>query len=487
MSLKYWLPGGMLLWVMLPSGFNSHPAQQKRVPLSAQVSLSASDSSLVEIFNWSRDAINSHQGNPSDPVGPWYEAALPNREAFCIRDVSHQCIGNEIAGQGRENLNMMRKFVGNISASKDYCSYWEINRYDKPAPVDYTSDQDFWYNLNANFDLIDAAYKLYQWTGNTTYITSPEFDRFFRLTLNEYVERWQLEPGKIMQRPAFLNRTAATVRFREARGIPSYDEAQEDMTVSADLLAISANGFSTYAKILGLSGKAEEAKKYRETAATYTQLIDSLWWDPATRTYFDFYKTNQQFYHGGTAKSEYLLWYQVIRDSSRIARALQELQNSQTEVLSYLPMIFYRYGFAREAYAYLKKIYADPRRMYPEASSGAMEGFVRGMMGVEPAAAENRVSTCSRLPAATAWVEVRHIPVFSGLISVKHVSADTTIFSSISAKPFTWRAVFRGAHGQIQVGGKRIKAQHFLDALHTVHSFVDVPVAGATEITAVAL
>lgn len=43
-----------------------------------------------------------------------YEAALPGREAFCIRDVSHQCLGAEILGQGKQNLNMLRKFVGNM-------------------------------------------------------------------------------------------------------------------------------------------------------------------------------------------------------------------------------------------------------------------------------------------------------------------------------------------------------------------------------------
>ena len=72
--------------------------------------------------------------------GPWYEAALPNRQAFCMRDVSHQCIGEELNGHGRQNVNMMGKFVENISESKDYCSYWEIDRNNLPASADYVSD-----------------------------------------------------------------------------------------------------------------------------------------------------------------------------------------------------------------------------------------------------------------------------------------------------------------------------------------------------------
>ena len=49
---------------------------------------------------------------------------------------------------------MFLKFAQNISESKDYCSYWEINKFDEPAPVDFRNDKDFWYNLPANFDVI---------------------------------------------------------------------------------------------------------------------------------------------------------------------------------------------------------------------------------------------------------------------------------------------------------------------------------------------
>jgi hypothetical protein len=116
------------------------------------------------------------------------------------------------------------------------------------------------------------------------------------------------------------------------------------------------------------------------------------------------------------------LWYHVIEEPERIEKSLLELRNSQVEVLSYLPMLFYRYGYNSDAYDFLKRIYADKRRDYPEASSGVIEGIVRGMMGVEPMASENRIVTCPRLTAETVSVTVENIPVFSGLISVRHDS-----------------------------------------------------------------
>ena len=167
------------------------------------------------------------------------------------------------------------------------------------------SDEDFWYNLNANFDLIDACFKLYQWTGNKTYINDEAFDRFFQLTLNQYVERWQLQPDKIMDRPALMNLKPSTTKYRYSRGIPSYDELQSDLTVSGDLLGMIYNGFRTYAIILRLRHHVELTDKYAKQAQQYRKLIDSRWWDEKSQAYFGFYTSDKKFNAGGIANSEF--------------------------------------------------------------------------------------------------------------------------------------------------------------------------------------
>ncbi len=43
----------------------------------------------------------------------------------------------------------------------------------RPASADYKSDAEFWYNLPANFDVLDACYRMYLWTGNKAYIEDP--------------------------------------------------------------------------------------------------------------------------------------------------------------------------------------------------------------------------------------------------------------------------------------------------------------------------
>ena len=106
-----------------------------------EITFTCSDTVLESSFNWAKQKALSY-AHSGDPVGLWYEAALPGREAFCMRDVSHQSIGAAMLGLQDHNRNMFEKFALGISESKDYCSFWEINRYDKPAPVDYKTDGD---------------------------------------------------------------------------------------------------------------------------------------------------------------------------------------------------------------------------------------------------------------------------------------------------------------------------------------------------------
>ena len=157
----------------------------------SKLTLESSDARLVESFNWAKRQAMAYVFD-GDEVGPWYEAVEPGREGFCMRDTAHQSMGAHALGLAKYNLNMLRKFAENISDSKDWCSYWEIDRHNRPAPVDYKSDAEFWYNLPANFDVLDACYRMYLWTGDLTYINDPVFLNFYRRTVNDYVERWGL-------------------------------------------------------------------------------------------------------------------------------------------------------------------------------------------------------------------------------------------------------------------------------------------------------
>ena len=161
-----------------------------------KVNFKSNQPALNEAFQWAKKEALSY-AHSNDPVGAWYEAALPGRDAFCMRDVSHQSLGAAMLGLTDHNINMFQKFAINISESRDYCSYWEINKFNKPAPVDYKNDDDFWYNLPANFDVIYNCYRQYLWTGDSIYLNQPDFINFYEKSLNEYVEKWDLSYDKV--------------------------------------------------------------------------------------------------------------------------------------------------------------------------------------------------------------------------------------------------------------------------------------------------
>ena len=51
-----------------------------------EMSFSSSDKDLEQTFYWAKKMALSYAHDGSDPVGHWYEAALPGRNAFCMRD-----------------------------------------------------------------------------------------------------------------------------------------------------------------------------------------------------------------------------------------------------------------------------------------------------------------------------------------------------------------------------------------------------------------
>ena len=279
---------------------------------------------LVQAFNWAKNKALSYAHDNSDPVGFWYEAALPNREAFCMRDVSHQAIGAELLGLSKHNYNMFLKFAQNISKEKDYCTYWEINRYNKPAPVDYENDKDFWYNLPSNFDITFSANRLYKWTGNMEYLESPDLKKFYELSLNEYIDHWDLSSEKIVGRNRSLhsNQNNIISRFGNKRGIPTYNEGGRGETlIGIDMTASIISAYKAYSEMLMVRGEIAKSKKYNEKAEREQEFLDEFWWDNEKKEYrsilyedesFDYFMvgSNQAFLH-------YLLYFEAISENQK--------------------------------------------------------------------------------------------------------------------------------------------------------------------------
>src|SRR5260370_6232705 len=85
------------LLCVLPLLWKARARAQQAPPLSA-LEFHSSNPALNDTFRWARQQALAYVRTGSDSIGPWYEAALPGRNAFCMRDVSHQVSGAAALG-----------------------------------------------------------------------------------------------------------------------------------------------------------------------------------------------------------------------------------------------------------------------------------------------------------------------------------------------------------------------------------------------------
>jgi len=432
-----------------------------------RVDMKSSDHRLLEGFDWAKQQalVYAHAGDPvkrtGDPVGDWYEAALPGRDAFCMRDVSHQGTGAQVLGLGSHNRNMLLKFAYNISESKDWCTYWEINKYDQPAPVDYTNDQHFWYCLPANFDVLDCCYRQYLWTGDLYYIRLPIFLHFYDRTVNEYVARWDIDGDGLLEH----------LSKHGFRGLGTYNEGRWDIMTGADLIASQYAGYLAYANIQEIRDNKSLAEEYRAKARRLKVLFNEKWWDEEAQEYYAAQLQDHSFWHPdiegreeGRTLNHLPLYFGIVEEGRRTELVLDNLVKRTSEPgleeKSYLPEIFWKHGRNDAAYDVLLQL-TDPglkRCEYPEVSYSVIGSVATGMMGLSPDAGNNMISTMPRLTDETEWVEVRNIPVFGNKICIRHVENEETTFINQSGPAVMWKATSPIEVDELLLDGTPIRA-----------------------------
>jgi hypothetical protein len=442
------------------------------------VQFTSSDKKMESAFTWAKGMALHYKGNANDPVGPWYESALPPRDAFCMRDVSHQSIGAEILGLSRENHNMFTLFASNMSASKNWCSYWEINKLGVPAPEDYRNDKEFWYNLPANFDVLYATWRLYLWTGDRSYISNPAFVRFQEKSVKEYIDSWVLSADSLLKRPAHPN---ASIPFNEedsfhrCRGLPSYSEGVPNLKTGADLVAALYRGLLTYSAILTEKGQKKEAALYAQKAEQYRHRLEADWWDENDSRYYTYYSNDHKF--GKDEGEAFLLWFDALKDNVRVKKTIDHISSKtwNMETTSYLPFVFYKKGYWDKARDYILYL-SDPstqRREYPEVSFGVIEGVVQGLMGITPDASTNSISTIYKTNT-TGSAALNHLAVIHTMVDIAHLNKHQSVLRNTGKRSLKWKAMFYGNYKMAHANGKPIPVKKETDDQGKKVSFIEI-------------
>ena len=328
------------------------------------ISFTSSDSVLEAGFAWAKEQALSYAHHGGDPVGLWYEAALPGRDAFCIRDAAHQRAGAAVLGLQAHTRNMFRKFAESISDARDYCMFWEIDKNNRPAPVDYTDDRDFWYNLPANFDLIQACYAEALWTGDTRYREEPCFTRLLALTFGDFIARWDRDGDGIPDHQPRDGR----------RGIASYNENGSSPAVAGDLLG------AMFAALRATEQEAE-ARALRDTYL-------SKWYDAKRGRFYGAKDKRGRFVKEYCREGNFLPVYFGLLDGTPYLRdALEEIRRqgvANVEAKTYFPQMYYGRGFEADGLRELREL-CDPglkRREYPEVSFAVAGTLVNQYLGL---------------------------------------------------------------------------------------------------------
>ena len=421
----------------------------------------SSNSTLNDSFNWAKRQALAYARTGT--IGAWYEAALPGRNAFCMRDVSHQTQGAAALGLFAANRNMLSRFAASAAPSRDWAAFWEIDRNGGPSTFDYVSDDDFWFNLPANFDLLDAAVRMWRWTGDPAYRSDPQLQRFFRATLTDYIEQWQLHPGSILARQRILNRKLSRGRFVDSRGIPSYSEGAKDFTVGADLLASEYRAIRSYSEIaVGPDDEALSARM-QGTADQLESILEQVMWNPQERHFYGRIRADQT---GAGSGDTLVLYFEAAKDTDRIRGALDYIANPRywgqinIEEESYIPIVLFRYVRPTDAYKVLFDMTRSdkPRREYPEVSYAAVAAIVSGAMGIEPSDSGDNfdVRTLAQPPASADDLVLTSLQIRNNTLDIKHIGTTATSIVNRQGPALLWKAEFSGLCGRVRVNGKSV-------------------------------
>ena len=452
-SFPGWFEGG---------GAEAHSAE-------GALEFDSSDTTLVRGFQWAKGQALAYVRD-GDPVGPWYEASLPGRNAFCMRDVSHMSTGAHFLGLGVRTRNMLHRFAEHISASKQWCTWWEITREGKPAPVDYNNDHDFWYDLPANFDVLDTCYRQWLWTRDDAYLDDI-FLNYYRRTVTDYVEQWDHNKDGLLEHlPQYGH-----------MGIGTYDEdLANDVLVGADLIAAQYAAYCCYAGFQRARNQDAVAKEFTAKADALKSLYNRDWWDASSNSYRAALGEDGTFHKDlkastGRGDIEFPLYYGLTESGPKTRASLDVLEKclqldeaaidgviGGVEGRSYLPDLFYKYGRSQSGYTALVAM-MNPilkRREYPEVSYTVIGNLGSGLMGIRPSPNSEAIETYPQLNSDTGWAAMHHVPAGNNVVSIRHTENRETTLSNERGPAIAWRASFPGNANSIFMDGKRIPAEN---------------------------
>lgn len=440
------------------------------------ITFQSSIEQLNKGFAWAKEQALAYVREDEQGAGKWYEAALPGRNAFCMRDVGHQAEGAAALGLEEYTRNMLYLFAKSISKERDYCGYWEITGEGLPCPDDYESDSDFWYNLPGSFEVITACYMQYLWTKDDTYLTDSVFCDFYRQSCEEFVRQWDLDGDGILEHYPWQGR----------RGIATYNETDIGIKAGADMLASQYAAYGCMARMQALTGNQKKAGEYREKQETLKKRYLSEWHRDDGKGFYGAILRNGEFLHTYHDTGNFLpIRFGLLDGEPQMQEAIMQMKEHEpqnVEERSYYPQIFYRCGERDRGLHYLLSL-CDPnlaRKEYPEVSYALVGTVVNWLMGIRREET-GEIVTCAALPVGES-AKVEQLPIAGGIICVAHSGSRETVFENCGAGAVRWKAAFLGDYECLYCQGKPLSCSHEKNAAGEKVSYVILEIESGEEL-----
>jgi hypothetical protein len=308
---------------------------------------------------------------------------------------------------------------------------------------------------------------MWRWTGDDTYREDPRFRRFFRATLSDYIEQWQLQPVSILTRQRIANRKLSKGTFVDSRGIPSYTEGTSDFTVGADLLAAEYRAMRSYSEI-ALSRQDKALSMRLQSGADQLQrTLETIVWSPEERHFYGRIRGDRS---GAGSGDTLVLYFEAVKDRDYIHGALDYIANPKywgqinIEEETYIPIVMFRYGRSADAYKVLFDMTNPhkPRREYPEVSYAAVAAIVSGAMGIEPSKTGDNfdIRTLGLPLESTDDLAVTSLEIRNHILDVRHTGRTISSVANRQGSALRWKAEFAGNCGRMHLNGRAIRGVH---------------------------
>jgi len=458
---------------------------------SLRIRIMTPDRKLERAFNWAVDMALSHvqtgksgvidrwekgEGTGNVAYVPCYWGGYNSRTAFYSRDICHQVVGGHLLNLPLENFTMMREFAKTSTAERKWYPLWALNFDGSPFKLDHRNDTDFVREVPAAFELVEKAYQLYLWTGDSNYIEDEKLWNFYSRIVNEFIALHDsLIPNGVAEGDGSGDIFKGSATFNEEWDIP--------LVEAGDGIACQYRAFVAYAMMAKARNDEKLYAEYKVKAENLKHYFNTEWSvKPGNKNLVRGYNLEgKPLTNWGKENSWYMLMKVIAEPSERTEDYLDFVDKSASskngkpsniEARSYLPETFFNNNRIEQGWKWMEDIInsidiqfpvskTTGDGNYPEISFVLVSNVVEGLMGVAPDAPENALATISRLPAAVPELTVKNIIVGDAYFTLSHYGSKKSELNYQAGKQdYIWEVRFYGEHAEICVNGKSRPAQY---------------------------